>query len=128
MHSYDHDHPLRSLNPSPTLFSVSNDYVDLSQADRGYITVDDLSIDFPAGIINHSFHTIVSPSNWSAQSPLDEAHQFLLKLSLLPRLLEIVQTTEFMYNITRLAKINVLQHVSHLNLHILHHLPHVLHM
>lgn len=61
-------------------------------------------------------------------SPFDEAHQLLLKLPLPPRLLKIVQTSEIVYNVTGLAKVDLLQQITHLNFHILDHPTDVLHM
>ena len=61
-------------------------------------------------------------------SSFDEAHQLLLKLPLPPRCLKIVQTSEIVYHITRLAKVDLLQQITHLDFHILNHPTDVLHV
>jgi hypothetical protein len=50
-------------------------------------------------------------------SSFDEAHHPLLELPLPPRFLEIVQTSEIVYDITRLAKVDLLQQITHINFH-----------
>jgi hypothetical protein len=50
-------------------------------------------------------------------SSFDEAGHPLLELPLPPRFLEIVQTSEIVYDITRLAKVDLLQQITRINFH-----------
>lgn len=77
------------------------------------------------GIICRDFYWDILSTGTSFHK---SSYKLLLDLGLLPRFLQRTQTSQVVYNVFGLSKVDFLQRVSHLQLHIFHHTTNVCNM
>ena len=70
--------------------------------------------------------SIYDPFVWSSLFP--QTHKLLLQISRLPLLLQTLRTTQMTNNIPCLSKVDFLQLITHLGLHVLDHTTHIGHV